>query len=468
MSGEAPSVVVIGAGPTGLGAAHRMRELGVDDVVVLEATGEVGGLARSVSDDAGFTYDIGGHVLFSHYEYYDRVVDAALDGAFTEIDREAWVWTEGRFVPYPYQNSLRDLPADTALECVMGLVEAQGRAGGTTPANFAEWMESVFGSGITKHFMRPYNFKVWATPAELMSYDWIAERVALVDLEAVLRDIIRHDPLPRWGPNDRFRYPLRGGTGALCASIAAPLLDCIEFDSPVSAVDHDARVVRTTDGRAWRYDHLLSTMPLTRLLACTEQVPDRVRAAGEGLVACGTHIVGIGLDRPAGTNKNWVYFAEPDVPFHRVTYLSNYSPHMTARDGQTLLLTETSWSRHKAADQDTVVDDVIDGLVRVGLMTDDDRRSVVTRWCTSPPLSYPVPTLGRDAALGTIQPWLREHGVWSRGRFGAWLYEVGNMDHSFMQGVEWADHVLLGETESTWFERPADPGSGGNVLRRGK
>lgn len=40
-------------------------------------------------------------------------------------------------------------------------------------------------------------------------------------------------------------------------------------------------------------------------------------------------------------------------------------------------------------------------------------------------------------------------GVYSRGRFGDWKYEVGNMDHSFMQGVEIAERILTGKTEIT-------------------
>ena len=42
-------------------------------------------------------------------------------------------------------------------------------SGGLAGASFAEWMHATFGDGITRHFLRPYNFKVWATPAELMS-----------------------------------------------------------------------------------------------------------------------------------------------------------------------------------------------------------------------------------------------------------------------------------------------------------
>jgi len=36
---------------------------------------------------------------------------------------------------------------------------------------------------------------------------------------------------------------------------------------------------------------------------------------------------------------------------------------------------------------------------------------------------------------------------------GAWKYEVGNMDHSFMQGKEWVDHVFFGAEEVT-LHRP--------------
>ena len=68
-------VLIIGAGPTGLGAAWRLRELGHENFSVLESLPYAGGLAHSFQDDIGFTWDIGGHVMFSHYEYYDRVFD---------------------------------------------------------------------------------------------------------------------------------------------------------------------------------------------------------------------------------------------------------------------------------------------------------------------------------------------------------------------------------------------------------
>ncbi len=450
MSGD-PRIVIIGAGPTGLGAGYRLQELGYDDWVILEANDYVGGLATSFRDDAGFTYDIGGHVMFSHYPYYDELVDKLMGGDYTELQREAWVWMEDRFIPYPFQNNIRDLEPQTVFECVTGLIETQRRQ--HSPENFAQWVQAVFGAGVAEHFMLPYNFKVWATPAELMNFVWIGERVSVIDVEAVLRNVILGEEQVSWGPNNTFRYPLRGGTGFLYESLRAFVEHKLHLQTPVAAVDPEAKEVRTADGRHWPYDVLLSTMPLNLLVGSMEGVPDAVARAVGGLHWSGSHIVGVGLDRPAGTTKNWIYFPEPEVPFYRVTYLSNYSPYITPEPDQTLLLTETSRSPHKPEDAATIVERVVEGLIATGLMSEGDRELVRSTWLCSPDMSYPVPSVTRDAALGSIQPWLRTHDIWSRGRFGAWLYEIGNMDHSAMQGVEFVDHVLSGQPETVWIPR---------------
>jgi protoporphyrinogen oxidase len=458
MSGD-KRIVIIGAGPTGLGAGYRLQELGHEDWVILEANDYVGGLATSFTDDAGFTYDIGGHVMFSHYQYYDDLVDKLMGDDYTELNREAWVWMEDRFIAYPFQNNIRNLEPRTVFECVKGLIEAQRRE--HSPTNFREWVDAVFGAGIAEHFMLPYNFKVWATPAELMNYVWIGERVSVVDVEAILRNVILQEDQVSWGPNNTFKYPLRGGTGFLYESLRAFVEDHLHLNTPVASVDPVAKVVRTRDGREWPYDVLLNTMPLNKLVGVTEGVPDAVATATGGLHWSGSHIVGVGVDRPAASTKNWIYFPEPDVPFYRVTYLSNYSPYITPEPDQTLFLTETSRSPHKPEDGATIVQRVVDGLVSTGLMDESDRAKVVTTWLCSPDMSYPVPSLTRDASLGTIQPWLREQGIWSRGRFGAWLYEIGNMDHSAMQGVEFVNSVLFDEPETVWIPRgEGDRGAG--------
>ena len=70
--------LIIGGGPTGLGAAHRLNELGHKNWLLLEQSNRLGGLASSEIDDQGFVWDLGGHVLFSHYEYFDSLLSQLL------------------------------------------------------------------------------------------------------------------------------------------------------------------------------------------------------------------------------------------------------------------------------------------------------------------------------------------------------------------------------------------------------
>lgn len=87
----ATRIIIIGAGPTGLGAAYRLNELGYDDWAIYEKNAYVGGLAASFRDNRGFTWDTGGHVLFSHYEYVDRLENRLLGNEYLLHHRDAWV-----------------------------------------------------------------------------------------------------------------------------------------------------------------------------------------------------------------------------------------------------------------------------------------------------------------------------------------------------------------------------------------
>ena len=96
-------------------------------------------------------------------------------------------------------------------------------------------------------------------------------------------------------------------------------------------------------------------------------------------------------------------------------------------------------------DHATVIDETIAGLVNTKMITDADRDDIVDAYLIEREYTYPIPSIERDDALRTIHPYLESRDIFSRGRFGAWRYEVGNMDHSVAQGVEWVNRVILGE-----------------------
>ncbi len=447
---KAVSFLILGAGPTGLGAAHRLQELGCDDWQLLEASNHPGGLAASFTDEPGFTWDIGGHVQFSHYDYFDRVMDELLgkDG-WLHHERESWVWMRDRFVPYPFQNNLHRLPPEDLDRCLAGLVDIT-RNGPANPANFREWILATFGQGIADVFLLPYNFKVWAYPPEKLNTAWVGERVAVTDLKRVLHNLVFRQDDVSWGPNNTFRFPLRGGTGAIWRACAGRLpREKLQFNTAVTAIDPARHRLTTRDGKTIEYGRLISTVPLCDLIQMSGQA--QFKPAAGGLLYSASNIFGIGLRGAPPEHlrtKCWMYFPEDNCPFYRVTVFSNYSPNNVPDIRKYWsLMAEVSESPDKPVDQARLLEQVIAGLLATRLI--ERREDIVSTWRHRANHGYPTPSLGRDAALAEILPGFERADIYPRGRFGLWKYEVSNQDHSFMQGVEVVERLLNGREEVT-------------------
>jgi protoporphyrinogen oxidase len=296
--------------------------------------------------------------------------------------------------------------------------------------------------------MEPYNRKVWATPPEWMASHWIAERVAVVDYERALRGVRDgHDDVG-WGANNRFVFPATGGTGEIYRRLAERFEDRIRYGQEVVEVDAERRIVRVEDGEQLRYDALVSTMPLDLLVQALAAAPEPLRAAACQLRHNGVWMVGVGYEAPLGDDKSWMYFPQDHAPFYRATNFAKYSPENVpgAEVGRYCsYMTETSYSAEKPEPRDGLERRVETGLRAAGVVT--GRPPVASVHVEDIPYAYPVPTLERDDALAVIQPWLAEHGVFSRGRFGSWCYEIGNMDHAVKMGIDVAHRLVLDEPE---------------------
>lgn len=450
-------IVIVGAGPTGLGAAWRLRELGVGDFLLLERGPGPGGLAASHLDAHGFTWDLGGHVQFSHYDYYDAVLDRVVTCGWLEHERQAWVWVRGCWVPYPFQYNIHRLPPGDRERAVRDLESAEARAGGAPPpAHFGQWVERQFGSTLADIFMVPYNRKVWGYPLETLGVDWMGERVARVDAARLRRNLATRRDDVSWGPNNRFRFPLRGGTGAIWTHVAGALPpDRLRFGCQVDAIDLERRRVRTADGGEIAYEALVSTMPLDLLCARATGLDAGARAAAATLVHSSVHVLGVGLrgEQPeALREKCWMYFPEAHSPYYRVTVFSNYSPHnVPGGEGYWSLMAEVCESPRKPVNVAALRDDAVRAMRDDGLIPPS--AEVVSLWHQRLEHGYPTPFLGRDEVLDRVLPALEASAVYSRGRFGAWKYEVSNQDHSFMQGVEVVERIL-GQGDEPTLHRP--------------
>jgi len=491
-------VLIIGAGPTGLGAAKRLHQLKNTSWEIVDSFEDAGGLASTDTTPEGFLFDVGGHVIFSHYLYFDDCINEALPKSddWYEHQRVSYVRSKGCWVPYPYQNNIPMLPVEEQVKCIEGMIEAaEVRAvTKTKPKNFDEWILRMMGTGLADLFMRPYNFKVWAVPTEDMQCEWLGERVAAPSLKMVVSNVLNKKVAGNWGPNATFRFPARDGTGGIWKAVAKTLpAEKLTYNTTVTKIEGGKKVAHLKDGSSIKYKSMISTMPLDEIVQIIPEADASIKKTGSELIFSSTHVIGVGIrgelpDRIG--DKCWLYFPEPDSPFYRATIFSNYSPYncppkdvklrtmqtadpslskgvdcQTEREGPYWsIMLEVSESYKKPVNADTLIADCIQGLINTTMCKPEDE--IVSIYHRKFYHGYPTPSLERDGQIKQILPELKEKfGIWSRGRFGAYKYEVANQDHSFMQGVECVDNILFGGIELS-LESPDYVNSRRNVERR--
>jgi protoporphyrinogen oxidase len=471
-------VLVIGMGPTGLGAAKRLNQLNGPSWLIVDSGDKAGGLASTDVTDEGFLYDVGGHVIFSHYKYFDDCIDEALpkeDDWYTH-QRISYVRYKDLWVPYPFQNNISMLPKEEQVTCIEGLIDAamEARVSSTKPTDFDQWILRMQGEGLANIFMRPYNFKVWAVPTTKMQCQWLGERVAAPDLKSVTKNVILNKTAGNWGPNATFRFPARDGTGGIWIAVAETLpKEKKRFgkQGEVTKVDAEKKIVHFKDGSTIGYGKLVNTMAVDHLVE--KMGNQELVNLSKGLFYSTTHVIGVGIrgERPERIgDKCWLYFPEDNCNFYRATIFSNYSPYNQPQkdvklptlynaDGSKAassepqegpywsIMLEVSESSMKPVDVKNILKDSIQGLINTNMLKPEDE--IVSTYHRAFDHGYPTPSLEREGVLKELLPKLQDMDILSRGRFGSWRYEVGNQDHSFMLGVEAVDHIVQGAVELT-------------------
>ena len=461
--GDNPRIVVVGAGPTGLCAAWRLYELGYTNWELIEGTNDPAGLACTIKDDVGFGWDIGVHCLFSHFAFFDALLDDLLPPRdWLYHQRYSPARMRNTWVGYPVQANVWRLPEAEVVGILADLAQKDSRPKPPSPRNFKDFLELKFGKALTETFMAPYNAKVWAHPASEMNHIWVGERVAEIKSANVFSNVINRRDAPKWGPNAQFRYPMNG-TGHIWVKVFESLpKEHRRLGARVTAVRTapGRKALELADGRTVPFDGLLSTMPIVSLLRMTPDHPELAKLA-EGNNGAADHsrfkhqtvnLLGVGVwgtaVPPALDGVHWVYFPEDDYLFYRVTVLSNFSPLIVAKPyKQWSLLVEVSESRHRKVPKDVeeLKRVVIDGLHRGGMLPRN--ATIASVWHKRLEYGYSVPYVERNMHIHAADAALRSHGIWSRGRFGSWKYEVGNQDHSCMLGYDAIDSMLFGGNE---------------------
>jgi protoporphyrinogen oxidase len=420
-------IVILGAGLSGLSAAFHLKTKGYQ---IFEKETEVGGLCRSVVHD-GFTFDHTGHLLHLSHPYTQKLFKKLLPDRLIKHQRRAAIYLKGSYIPFPFQANLWALPKDLTRECLIGFIRARSEKakGGD---DFLSWIYRAFGAGIAKHFMIPYNKKLWRIPLDEISLEWV-ERFVPCPTLAEVSDGARGVNLKGFGYNQEFLYPREGGIQILPKAFLAQAQD-VQLGKAAESIDIEKKVVKFQDGDAITYRTLVSSLPLDELLQLIESCPSEIKDLRSGLRYVSVANINLGVGREGISDHHWVYFPEPSYPFYRIGFLSNLSPHMAPR-GASALSVEVSYLPSNPPSFKKVREQTLAALVSCGILRRDDE--ILAEKTIPIKHAYVIYDPFRRQHLPRIIQFLRANQIHPLGRYGLWEYTT--MEEAILQGKEAAE-----------------------------
>jgi protoporphyrinogen oxidase len=391
--------LIIGAGPAGLTAAYELLLKTDIKPVVFEATGDIGGISKTVNHK-GNRIDIGGHRFFSKSDSVmnwwlefmpvqgapardDRLLERSLPlsenpGAPDPEKADMVMLVRQRLSRIFYLRKFFNYPITFSTDTLANLGAAKvARIGASyliarlVPIRQEKSLEDFFinrfGRELYLTFFKDYTEKVWGVPCSTIRPEWGAQRIKGLSVTTAILHALRKAPerdaaIAQKGLEtsliERFLYP-KFGPGQMWEAVARRITELggeIHLNSEVVALHRDGAIMTGVTVRkpdtgvtSCRYgEYVFSSMPVRDLIAAIEgEVPEVVRKTAHGLMYRDFMTVGLLLKRLKIRNTtsgktvndivpdNWIYIQERDVKLGRLQIFNNWSPYMV-RDPETV------------------------------------------------------------------------------------------------------------------------------------
>jgi protoporphyrinogen oxidase len=448
------TIVVVGAGPSGLAAAHEAVARG-HRASVLEKLDQVGGLARTVTR-GGERFDIGPHRFFTlNPEIRDLFREVAGED-LRLVHRRTRIFYRGRFFDYPLTpvNALLGLGPLAGLGILASYAAAalRRRLKPRAAESFEDWVVDRFGRRLFETFFKSYTEKVWGIPCSRIDASWAEQRIKGLSLGAALRHAFFHSERPKLKTlADAFMYP-RHGAGQLYENMVRRIEaggGNVTCGAEVGAIRRDgfrvtSVVHRRADGLMGEAlgDFYLSSAPLSELLAAFDPPPPAEVVAASRALRYRHHVSAqLVLQGPAPFADNWIYLHSPDLAMARVSSYRNFSAEMAAAADRHPMTAEYFCFEEDAiwrATDDEVLALAGDELARSGLA---GGARIVDGFVVRSPRAYPVIERGVEAHIAVIRAWLdRFENFLPIGRSG--MFKYNNQDHAMATGIFAARRAL--------------------------
>jgi protoporphyrinogen oxidase len=487
MSGK--TAIIIGAGPAGLTAAYKLLTDTDIRPVILEETGFIGGISRTV-EYHGNRMDLGGHRFFSkNGEIMDLwreimpvqgapakddlllgrkkpLVPGGPDPETAERvmlirDRVSRIYYLRKFFDYPISLKARtfaNMGFARTVRAAFGYIRAALQK--REEKSLEDFYINRFGKALYEMFFEDYTEKVWGVHPCGISPDWGSQRVKGLSLSKAVFSILKK-PFQRNSTKvetsliEEFSYPKKG-PGQLWEQLAELIREKggeILLNTAVTQIHADGgRVTAVTalkNGEAVRFgaDWFVSSMPIKDLVRGMIGVPGPVREVAEGLPYRDFITVGLLLSRLELSNETklktvgnivpdcWIYIQERDVRLGRLQIFNNWSPYMVKDLENTVFIGLeyfcTEGDDMWAMADGPFIDFAAGELEKIGIIR---RGNILDSVCIHVKKAYPA-YFGSYERFGEVRSYLDTfENLWCVGRNGQHKYN--NMDHSMLTAIE--------------------------------
>jgi protoporphyrinogen oxidase len=496
--------ILIGAGPGGLTAAYELASRTTIEPVVLEKSGYMGGISRTVNY-RGNRIDIGGHRFFSksdrvlnwwreilpieyaaeagdidityhnrHHSFRaaDGVDPSKTDEVMLVRNRKSRIYFQGKFYDYPISLSGLTLKNLGLVQIIrIGVSYAKSLVlPGRKEKSLEDFLINRFGDYLYRLFFKSYTEKVWGVKCNKISAEWGAQRIKGLSIWKALKHALKRPK--RGGISqkgcetsliERFLYP-KFGPGQMWETVARRLREKGVQVLPgwtVVRVRHarnrivevEARKAGSEELRRFEGEYFFSTMPIKELVGVMEPSPPaRVRELAGGLIYRDFLTVGLlcrklRINNPEGRSgatvpDNWIYIQDHGVKVGRLQIFNNWSPYMVADQNSCWIGLE-----YFCDQGDSLWNSADEELVQLAKREMKelgivDPGDVLDATVVRMEKAYPA-YFGTYQDFGEIREYLDGFGnLFLIGRNG--MHKYNNQDHSMLTAMTAVDNIIAG------------------------
>ena len=410
--------LVLGAGISGLACANEYMRRG-KEVKVFEAEDHIGGLCHSFMVD-GFRFDSAVHLSFTQKEKARHFFDTTEYQVHSPI---SYNYYNSLWLKHPLLNNMYPMSAEEKTECIESFI---ARKENSNIRDYGQWLKASYGNVIAERFYYIYTRKYWAMEPEQLSTSWVGSRLNTPDIHKVLMGAFTDQT-----GNDYYakemRYP-KGNGGY--ETFLSPLKNVeISCNKKAVWIDLNEKCVRFEDGTECQYNHLVSSLPLPKLVECIHNVPQNIANSASRLVATKVSLVSIGFNKPDIARWLWFYIYDTDIMAARVNSPSKKSAD-NAPEGCSSLQFEIYHYPDEEINPEAIVENVRYALKKMGICEEQDIIFMDYRLL---PYGNVIFTLDMEKDRDLVKGYLEDFDVKTIGRFGEWDYLWS--DQSYLSGL---------------------------------